>query len=116
MEEVGRVEVGRFVYENGTVSGPAEYMKERGFDRLRKIEAGDDVVVRVAMGGEPYPGSWIGRRETGCPNVETAVLVSLQTDYAAWAGAKQTQSFLDRAAAVRERYEAAEREREARRS
>lgn len=84
----GRVEVGAFVYENGSVTGPAEYMSEQGFARLAKIEAGDDVVFNVGMGRSPYPGSWLQVDGPQSPNFETAVLVSLQTDYAAWKGAR----------------------------
>lgn len=66
--------VGEFTLENGTVSGPAEYMRERGNERLERIMSGTDTVFNF------------GCRQS--PNVETAVLVSLQTDYAAWRGTK----------------------------
>lgn len=71
------ITVGRFSYnrETGEVSGPEEYMRERGFARIARIESGNDVVFNM-----------------GCvhsPNVETAVLVSLQTDYAGWKGTRQ---------------------------
>lgn len=69
--------VGEFTMdtETGTVTGPAAYMEERGFDRMRAIEAGRDAVFNF-----------------GCcksPDVYTAVLVSLQTDYAGWKGTRQ---------------------------
>jgi hypothetical protein len=67
--------IGAFeISETGTVVGPSEYMKERGSARMRTIEAGMDTLVNYSLsqGGD----------------VLTAVLVSLQTDYAAWQGMK----------------------------
>lgn len=69
-------EVGRFTFddETGVVEGPAEYMNERGSARLKSILDGTDVLFNY-----------------GChksPNVYVAVLVSLQTDYAGWAGTR----------------------------
>jgi len=64
--------VGQFEIRDGAVYGPAEYMRERGNARIAKIEAGNDAVFNF-----------------GClksPDVETAILVSLQTDYAGWRG------------------------------
>lgn len=66
------LKVGEFTCENGSVAGPAEYMRERGSARLERIMSGTDTVFNF------------GCRQS--PNVETAVLVSLQTDYAAWKG------------------------------
>lgn len=71
------ITVGRFTYnkETNEVSGPAEYMEERGFAKLDAIMAGTDVLFNF-----------------GCvksPSVEVAVLVSLQTDYAGWKGTRQ---------------------------
>ncbi len=65
---------GRFSYDptTGTVSGPAAYMAQRYAARMAQINAGRDTVANMgfARGGDTV----------------LAVLVSLQTDYAAWAG------------------------------
>lgn len=71
------VKVGAFTMERGVVSGPADYMAARGNARLRRIEAGQDVVFNYG----------ISRGVSG--NVETTVLVSLQTDYAAYLGEQE---------------------------
>jgi len=66
--------VGKFtIDETGTVTGPAAYMRERGSARLRRIERGDDIVIRFGL---EQPGA----------DIETLILVSLQTDYAAYRG------------------------------
>jgi hypothetical protein len=68
---------GRFSYDptTGTVSGPAAYMAERYAARMEQINAGRDMVANMgfAQGGDTV----------------LAVLVSLQTDYAAWAGMRE---------------------------
>jgi hypothetical protein len=71
-----RREVGRFVYdpETDTIEGPAAYMREQGNARLKAIAAGHDVVVST------------GYARHG--DMALAILVSLQTDYAGWVGAK----------------------------
>ncbi len=72
------ITVGAFTYDRNTnqVAGPAEYMAERGSARLESIMSGTDVVFNMGC--------------TRSPNVETAVLVSLQTDFAGWKGARQS--------------------------
>lgn len=87
-EKSGRVEVGAFVYEDGSVTGPAEYMREQGFARIRKIEAGEDVVFNIGVGRGTPAGSWLQADGPQSPSPEVALLVSLQTDYAGWKGAK----------------------------
>lgn len=69
-------QVGHFSFDetDGTVSGPESYMKDWGNTRLRSIEAGNDVVV--SMGYQQNPNV----------DIITLILVSLQTDYAAWKG------------------------------
>ena len=69
-----RHEVGQFTYdtETGTLTGPAEYMQEKGNAKLEDILAGRDVVANFGM--------------LKSPNAHTAVLVALQTDYAGWHG------------------------------
>ena len=65
---------GRFSFDptTGTVSGPAEYMKERYSARIAEIQAGRDTVANMGMA---HHGDTV-----------LAVLVSLQTDFAAWQG------------------------------
>ena len=68
--------VGRFTFsaEDGTVSGPAEYMRERGKARIAQIERG---------------GSEADRRIIAyAPDVVTGILVVLQTDWAGYIGYK----------------------------
>lgn len=69
--------VGRFSYDDeaGTVSGPAEYMREKGNARLADIEAGRDVVFNMTA--------------SYSPDIVTAILVNLQTDFAGWVGMRQ---------------------------
>lgn len=69
-----RFEVGRFILEDGALSGPAEYMAEQGNARLESILSGNDVVFNMSAHYSP--------------NTETAILVLLQTDYAGWIGAR----------------------------
>jgi hypothetical protein len=69
--------VGEFTYEDGTVTGPAEYMKERGNTRLKKILDGEDHVFNA------------GARFSPMTSTEKLVLVSLQTDYAGWKGTRE---------------------------
>lgn len=78
VEGDGVVRCGAFTMDaHGVVEGPAAYMRERGSERLRRIEAGEDYLVNF------------GLRSGLSPNAETAVLVSLQTDYAAWLGERE---------------------------
>jgi len=63
---------GEFTYENGTLSGPKQYMEERGNERLEQILAGRCTSFNMTCHLSP--------------SVEMAVLVSLQTDYAGWRG------------------------------
>ena len=60
----------------GAVSGPAEYMRERGDERLKRILSGTDTVFNA------------GLRFAANVDTATLVLTSLQTDYAAWLGAR----------------------------
>lgn len=71
----GRITVGAFYYEAGSIFGPAEYMREQGNAKLDGILAGTDAAFNVSAHQSP--------------NVETAVLVSMQTDYAGWLGMRQ---------------------------
>ncbi len=67
--------VGPFTFEGSDLNGPARYMEERGFALLDRIDAGQDATFNLTA-----PLS---------PSVEMAVLVRLQTDYAAWLGQQE---------------------------
>ncbi len=72
--------VGRFSYnaESGTVSGPADYMNSPQYsERMEKIYAGTCAVFNM----------------NPSPDVYLRVLVSLQTDYAAFQGMKEMMSW-----------------------
>lgn len=69
--------VGEFTYENGVVSGPVEYMLERGNARLDRILRGEDSVFNAGCRFNPEVST------------ENLVLVSLQTDYAGWRGTRE---------------------------
>lgn len=64
--------------DTSTISGPAEYMRERGNDRIDRIAAGLDTVFNFAL------------REHR--DQDMAVLVSIQTDYAGWKGMRQIRA------------------------
>lgn len=64
--------VGEFISDGSSVFGPKDYMSERGSSRLGYILSGNDTVFNAGCQHSPDP--------------VTAVLVSLQTDYAAWKG------------------------------
>lgn len=66
--------VGEFTYDEAasTVSGPAAYMEEQGNAKLAAITAGTDAVFNMSAGYSP--------------DIVTAILVALQTDYAGWHG------------------------------
>jgi hypothetical protein len=67
--------VGQFTIDNGEFSGPAEYMLDKGDVRLNAILAGADPIFNATAHLSP--------------DVETAILVAMQTDYAGWNGARQ---------------------------
>jgi len=69
------VTVGEFTYDptTGEITGPAAYMRSTDFaDWKRRFHAGNDPVFRVGV--------------TESPSIEVAMLVSIQTNYAAWHG------------------------------
>jgi len=68
-----RRRVGVFVYEDGLVQGPSDYMMERMDAMLEKIRNGDSAVFNHGM-AQPNP-DWL-----------MVTLVALQTDYNAWKG------------------------------
>lgn len=68
-------QVGVFTIENGTLSGPAKYMAEQGNQKLARITSGEDVVFNASL--------------LHSPDVETGILVAMQTDYAGWLGMQE---------------------------
>lgn len=74
---MANVTVGQFSLNpvTGALTGPADYLAERGNARVEAILSGDRDPVFVE-----------GYRQTR--SVEQALLVSLQTDYAGWKGAR----------------------------
>ena len=67
--------VGVFEIRDGALYGPAQYMKDQGDAKLAGILAGKDAAFVICA-----PLS---------PDIETAILVALQTDYAGWKGLRQ---------------------------
>lgn len=69
-------QVGSFFYNNQTaqISGPADYMTTRFQERMTKIYAGKDTVVNYGL--------------SQGQEIISLILVSLQTDYAAFLGMK----------------------------
>ena len=79
-ERMAKCVVGRFELEDGILSGPAQYMAERGDTLVDAIFAGEDMIFNTTAHLSP--------------NIETALLVRLQTDYAGWLGMKQVEGWL----------------------
>lgn len=74
MSELANREVGKFKIVDGALYGPALYMQEQGNAKLDGILAGTDAAFNICAGYSP--------------DIETAILVALQTDYAGWIGAR----------------------------
>ncbi len=72
--------IGRFTLEDGILCGPRDYMEEQGNALLDKILVGEDTVFNMTADQSP--------------DIETAILVRLQTDYAGWLGLKQAEGWL----------------------
>lgn len=70
--------VGVFLVEDGKLFGPARYMREQGTQKLERILSGKDMVFNASL--------------EHSPDVETGVLVAMQTDYAAWLGQKEFET------------------------
>jgi|GEM_PF-2061033 hypothetical protein len=68
------ITVGEFEYnpERHSIIGPKEYLDEQGEALLKRIIAGEDFIFNFTAHQSP--------------DVVTAVLVRLQTDYAGWKG------------------------------
>ena len=71
------VTVGRFKYESGQISGPAEYMEGAGDVKLDSILSGNDIAYNTMILASP-----------GTDPV-TMILTALQTDYAGWLGQRE---------------------------
>ena len=69
--------VGHFTLEDGILCGPRDYMEAQGNVLLDKILAAEDTVFNMTK----YQS----------PDLETTILVRLQTDYAGWLGFKQAE-------------------------
>jgi hypothetical protein len=72
--------VGHFTLENGLLCGPRDYMEAQGNLLLDKILEGEDTIFNMT--------------KDQSPEIETAILVRLQTDYAGWLGLKQAEGWL----------------------
>jgi hypothetical protein len=64
------------------IVGPAAYMREQGNALIDRILAGEDTIFNLTFDQSP--------------DLSTAVLVRLQTDYAGWAGMRQVERWLER--------------------
>ncbi len=71
---------GQFSMEDGVLTAPRTYMEEQGNALVDKILAGRDMIFNMRSGQSP--------------DVETAILVRLQTDYAGWIGFKEAEGWL----------------------
>jgi len=72
--------VGHFTLEGGILCGPRDYMEEQGDVLLDKILAREDTIFNMT--------------KDQSPDIETAILVRLQTDYAGWLGFKQAVGYI----------------------
>ena len=72
--------IGSFTLHDGVLSGPQDYMVEQGNALVDKILAGEGTIFNLTA--------------SQSPDVETAILVRLQTDYAGWLGLKQAAGWL----------------------
>ena len=75
--------VGRFSLEGDQLTGPAQYLQEQGDALVRRITAGQDEVFNMTAHLSP--------------DIETAILVRLQTDFAGWRGLRITLASLEAA-------------------
>ena len=63
---------GKFEFRDGALYGPKRYFEEQGDKLLAAIETGEDTIFNMTCHLSP--------------DLETAILVRLQTDYAGWLG------------------------------
>lgn len=69
-------QVGSFKIENGSFYGPTDYMAAKGNAKLDEILAGQSASFNMTCHLSP--------------DIETAILVAMQTDYAGWKGMQRT--------------------------
>ncbi len=72
--------VGRFTLGDSVLSGPRDYIEAQGNGLLDKILAGEDTIFNMTAHQSP--------------DIETAILVRLQTDYAGWLGLQQAEEYI----------------------
>lgn len=75
--------VGRFSFEDGVVTGPAAFMDAEGTAYMREMEAGTSLGFNTMLACAPADA-----------DIETLVLVALQTRYAGWKGVQDLLGFL----------------------
>ena len=83
---------GSFELIDGMLYGPQAYMEAKGDKLLEAIQAGEDAIFNMTCGYSP--------------DLEMAVLVRLQTDYAGWLGMQQTLATLESQRQAQERWSA----------
>lgn len=89
--------VGHFTYEDGILLGSRDYMLEHDgvtlarCHRQRIIDAPSNALLDKILTGED---TIFNMTKDQSPDVETAILVRLQTDYAGWLGLKQAEGWL----------------------
>ena len=76
---------GKFTIDGDSIQGPGDYMTEKGNALLDKILDGKDTIFNMTSHLSP--------------NIEMAVCVRLQTDYAGWMGMKQVDGWMKQARA-----------------
>ena len=89
--------VGQFTYEEGILCGPRDYMEEHDGATLARclwqciMDAPSNALLDKILAGED---TIFNMTKDQSSDVETAILVRLQTDYAGWLGLKQAQGWL----------------------
>lgn len=71
--------VGEFSFDGTSVAGPAQYMREQGSAKLDSICSGNDAGFNAML----------AVRAGKSDDLETLILVALQTNYAGWKGMQQ---------------------------
>ena len=90
--------VGQFTYEDGILCGPRDYMEEHDgvtlarCQRQRIMVAPSNALLDKILAGED---AIFNLTKDESHDIETAILVRLQTDYAGWMGLKQAESWLE---------------------
>lgn len=69
--------VGQFEIEDGTLTGPKQYLEEQGDAKVARMLSGNDAGFNAMCMARPDA------------DVEAIFLVALQTDYAGWLGMQQ---------------------------